>query len=223
MSKNRVNSRIGAVVLAAGRSGRMGKPKQLLPLADSTVLERTLYNLSVAKVSEIVLVLGSSEQIIQQRLGKSPRHNLKIFVNPEYEQGMATSLRGGLIALDANTDAALIVLADQPFIRTDTFDRTMNAYRHSKAKIVIPTFQGLRGNPVLLDRSVFQEVMALRGDIGCRAIFDNHLDGIIKAEVNDVGIILDIDDMEDYERLQNFWQPGEEAKLLAQITSERVR
>ena len=69
-------------------------------------------------------------------------------------------------------------------------------------------FQGVRGNPVLLDRSVFPEVMALQGDIGCRAIFGNHLDGISKVEVNDVGILLDIDNKDDYEMLRDF-EPGD--------------
>jgi CTP:molybdopterin cytidylyltransferase MocA len=219
-AKLRNNSRVGAVVLAAGSSSRMGEAKQLLPLADSTVLEQTLDNLLAAKVDEVVLVLGSSAETIRQRIAELPRKHLKILVNPEYGQGMATSLRAGLAALDANMEAALIVLADQPFIRTETFDRIMDEYRRSAAQIVIPMFQGFRGNPVLLDRSVFHEVMALRGDIGCRAIFGNHLDGIIKQEVNDIGILLDIDNKDDYERLRAFGQPGQEARLLVEATRE---
>ena len=117
---------------------------------------------------------------------------------------MSTSLRAGLAALDKNIDAALIVLGDQPFIRPETLDRIIDQYRRSDAKIVIPVFQGFRGNPVLLDRSVFHEVMSLQGDIGCRAIFGNHLDEIVKAEVDDRGILLDIDSKDDYERLKDF-------------------
>jgi molybdenum cofactor cytidylyltransferase len=208
-TKMRSNSRVGAVVLAAGSSSRMGEVKQLLPLADSTVLGRTLGNLLDAKVDEIVLVLGSSAETIRQRLAESPMKNLKIRVNPEYGQGMATSLRVGLGALDENMDAALIVLADQPFVRAATVDRIVTHYRRSDAQVVIPMFQGFRGNPVLLDRSVFLEVMALRGDVGCRAIFGNHLDRIIKAEVDDIGILFDIDNKDDYERLREFRRRSE--------------
>jgi molybdenum cofactor cytidylyltransferase len=223
MSTNtRVDSRIGAVVLAAGSSSRMGEPKQLLPLADGTVLGLTLENLVAANLDEIVLVLGSSAETIEQILAES-LINLKIFVNSEYEQGMATSLRAGVAVLGENTDAALIVLADQPFIQAETFGRIMDQYRRTNAQIVIPMFQGSRGNPVLLDRSVFHEVMALQGDIGCRAIFEKHLDGTINVEVNDIGILLDIDNKEDYERLRNFGQPGQKAKLLAEITSRKAR
>ena len=129
-------------------------------------------------------------------------------MNPDYGQGMATSLRAGLAALDKNIDAALIVLADQPFVLAETFDRIADQYRRSDAQTVIPIFQGFRSNPVLLDRSVFLEVMALRGDIGCRAIFGNHLDGIVNEEVNDAGILLDIDNKDDSERLRDFEQRG---------------
>jgi molybdenum cofactor cytidylyltransferase len=79
----------------------------------------------------------------------------------------------------------------------------MDGYRRSRAKIVIPSYQGNRGNPVLLDRSVFSEVMALEGDVGCRAIFGNHLEAILKVEVEDKGVLLDIDDQDDYERLKH--------------------
>jgi molybdenum cofactor cytidylyltransferase len=203
-TKIRSNLRVGAVVLAAGSSSRMQEAKQLLPLAGGTVLGRTLENLLSAKVDEIVLVLGSSAETIRQQIADHAVRNLRILVNPDYGHGMATSLRAGLAALDENIDAALIVLADQPFIRAETIDRIIDQYRKSDAKIVIPVFQGVRGNPVLLDRSVFDEVMALQGDIGCRAIFGNHLDGIVKAAVDDIGILLDIDSKDDYERLRDF-------------------
>jgi molybdenum cofactor cytidylyltransferase len=75
---------------------------------------------------------------------------------------------------------------------------------------VIPTYKGFRGNPVLLDRSVFSEVMALKGDVGCRAIFGSHLEGMVKVEVEDAGILLDIDNQEDYQRLQTLRQSGQE-------------
>jgi len=207
-TKTRIDSRVGAIVLAAGSSIRMGEAKQLLPLADSTVLQRTLGNLVDSNVDEIVLVLGSSAETIRERLSESPVRNLRILVNPDYGQGMATSLRAGLAALDENIKAALIVLADQPFVRSETFDRIIDRYRRSDAQIVIPMFQGLRGNPVLLDRSVFLEVMALRGDVGCRGIFGNHLNRMVKEEVNDVGILLDIDNRDDYERLRDFGPHG---------------
>jgi molybdenum cofactor cytidylyltransferase len=205
----RDTSRVGAVILAAGKSTRMGEPKQLLRLGESTVLEQTLDNILSAGVDDVVLVLGSSADIIQRQFPASAFEGLKVVVNDAYGQGMASSLREGLSALDQQVDAALIVLADQPFVRPETFRQIVERYRRSEAEIVIPTHKGTRGNPVLLDRSVFPEIMALEGDVGCRAIFGSHLEGIVRVEVEDVGILLDIDSRADYERLQRFGQQGE--------------
>jgi molybdenum cofactor cytidylyltransferase len=222
LTERKSASRVGAVVLAAGSSSRMGEPKQLLQLADCTILEQTLENLQAACVDEIVLVLGFSAEAIRHRIANLPMKNLKIVFNADYSQGIATSLRVGLAVLDENIkniDAALIVLSDQPFIRAETFDRIIDEYRRSEAQIVIPMFQGVRGNPVLLHRSVFQEVMALQGDAGCRAIFGNYSNGIRKVEMDDIGVLLDIDSKEDYERLRYFG-PGQEEKALVEATRE---
>ncbi|HEX3470056.1 MAG TPA: nucleotidyltransferase family protein [Silvibacterium sp.] len=216
-------SRVGAIILAAGRSSRMGEAKQLLRLGETTVLGQTLENVRGAGVDETVLVLGSSAETIRKQLSASVIEGLKIVVNHAYEQGMASSLRAGLSALDLQTDAALVILADQPFIRPETLNRIIDQYRGSNAQIVIPLYKGFRGNPVLLDRSVFSQVMALDGDIGCRAIFGNHLDGIVKVEVEDPGILLDIDNKEDYERLQCFGQSGDDEKSLIEAVIQEER
>ncbi len=165
-------------------------------------MSQTLENVRSAAVDEIVLVLGSSAEAIRGQLPQSLLESLKVVVNQAYGRGMASSLREGLSALDGHTDAALIILGDQPFVRPRTYDQIVDQYRHSQAQIVIPSYQGTRGNPVLLDRSVFFEVMQLEGDIGCRAIFGNHLEGIINVEVEDMGVLLDIDDQNDYDRFK---------------------
>jgi molybdenum cofactor cytidylyltransferase len=175
----------------------MGTAKQLLPMGESTVLAQTIANVRQAAVDEIILVLGASAETIRPQL---PPPLGKVVVNQAYAQGMASSLREGLSAVDPHSSAALIILGDQPFIRPQTLDQIVAEYRRSGAQIVIPSYQGNRGNPVLLHRSVFPEVMALEGDVGCRAIFINHLDGIVKVEVEDQGVLLDIDDPSDYQR-----------------------
>jgi molybdenum cofactor cytidylyltransferase len=192
---------VGAILLAAGTSSRMGQAKQLLPLGSSTVLAQTLEHARAAGVAEVVLVLGSSADSIRHQLPQTLLDGVKVVVNHSYEQGMASSLRSGLSALDPQTAAALILLGDQPFTLPQTLHRILQAYRDSGAQIVIPTHQGTRGNPVLLDRSLFSEAMALEGDVGCRAIFKNHLGGIVNVEVEDIGVLLDLDNREDYERL----------------------
>jgi molybdenum cofactor cytidylyltransferase len=180
----------------------MGEAKQLLRLGESTVLGRTIENVRRSAVDEIVLVLGASAEAIRRQLPAALLESLKVVVNPAYEQGMASSLQTGLSALNPQIGAALIVLADQPFVRPETLDTLARNYRRTPAQIVIPSYKGVRGNPVLLDRSVFAEVMALEGDTGCRAIFGNHTERTVKLEVEDEGILLDIDNQEDYERLR---------------------
>jgi molybdenum cofactor cytidylyltransferase len=219
----KTTSRVGAVILAAGGSTRMGEAKQLLRLGDSTVLEQTIENVRGAGIDEIVLVLGSSAEKIRQRLPIAAVDGLKVVVNQHYSQGMASSIQAGLSALGPNPDAALIVLGDQPFVRSETFDRIVDWYRSSNAKIVIPLYKGFRGNPVLLDSSVFSEVMALEGDIGCRAIFGRHSEGIFRVDVDDVGILLDIDTKEDYERLRRFDRSAPEGDALIKPAAGNAR
>ncbi len=196
----KISARVSAVVLAAGTSTRMGTAKQLLPLGGATVLAHTIENVSSAGLDEIVLVLGASAEVIRQQLPQSLVACLRIVVNHAYEQGMASSLREGLSRVDPRSGAALIILGDQPFVQPQTLHRIIDGYRSARAQIVVPSHQGNRGNPVLLDRSVFSEVMALEGDTGCRAIFSNHLDAFLKVEVEDPGILFDIDSLDDYER-----------------------
>ncbi len=190
------------MILAAGKSARMGEAKQLLRLGRSTVLEQTLVNVRAATVNELVLVLGASAEVIREQLPADILAGATVVVNPDYETGMASSLRTGLAALRSDINAALIVLADQPFVMPETLDQIVDEYRRTPAWIVIPTHHDTRGNPVLLDRSLFAEAMALEGDVGCRAIFAKYPKSIVYVEVDDRGILLDIDNRDDYERVQ---------------------
>ena len=194
--------RVAAVILAAGQSARMGEPKQLLGVVNTTILERTIENVRGTAVDEIVLVLGFAADQIRQQIPAGQLDNVTIVVNENFAQGMASSLRAGLSAVSAHASAALIVLADQPFVHTATIDRIIEHYRGLGAQIIIPCYKGQRGNPVLLDRVIFAEAMALEGNTGCRAIFANHSNDIAEVAVDDEGVVLDIDDRAAYERLR---------------------
>ena len=177
----------------------MGTPKQLLRLDDRPLLQHVLDTLRASEVKEIVVVLGSSAELIQSEVDL---HDARLVLNDNYHQGMGTSLKVGISAVASDSDSALIVLADQPLVRASTLNLLMAEHRRSKAEIVIPTYRGFRGNPVLLDRAVFAEVTQLSGDIGCRAVFGDHPQGIVKFPVNDIGILLDIDRKGDLEALR---------------------
>jgi molybdenum cofactor cytidylyltransferase len=190
---------VAAIVLAAGSSRRMGQPKQVLMFNGKTLLEHTLGNVREAGIGEIVLVLGANAEEIGSRILTD---GLKVVVNAGHEAGMGTSLRTGLAAVSPEMEAALIVLADQPFVRPRTLRAIVESRRSTGAQITIPLYNGFRGNPVLLDRSVFPEVMSLSGDVGCRAIFGTHVEGIHKLPVDDMGVLIDIDSPEDLQHLR---------------------
>jgi CTP:molybdopterin cytidylyltransferase MocA len=179
-----------------------------------------LGNVRAASVNDIVLVLGFAAEAIVRKVATE---GLKVVINESYQQGMGSSLRVGLSALDTLIDASLIVLADQPFVRSQTLDQIIEVHRQSNAQIVIPMYQGFRGNPVLLDRSVFPEVMALSGDVGCRAIFGDHLEGIVKVPVDDIGVLLDIDNQAEFARLRNFGQGAQDPGALIDAADLRGR
>jgi len=180
---------ISAIVLAAGQATRFGQCKQLI------TLQPVLDNLAHSKIDEVVVILGAHADEIREQIqfGKA-----RTVLNPDYANGMSTSIQAGLRAIDA--EAAMIVLADQPFVTPRTVDALIDEYRRVKPKIVIPTFNGLRGNPVIVDRSLFAEMMTIKGDIGCRAIFGDH--PVHLLPVGDGGVVQDIDTPEDLPRLQ---------------------
>src|SRR5947209_15398131 len=165
--KQQTNSGVSAIVLAAGSSTRMGVVKPLVRIGGKPMLESTLSTLLQSRVDEIVVVLGHSAQLIQETI---PLGSARIVINDSYAEGIASSLRIGLSSVRANAEAALIVLADQPFLKAETVDRLIEEYRSKKPEIIVPTYNGFRGNPALLDRSLFPELAQLSGDIGCRAI-----------------------------------------------------
>jgi molybdenum cofactor cytidylyltransferase len=201
-------------VLAAGLSRRMGTPKQLLRLGDKTMLERTLENVRGSSVDETVLVLGAAADEIRYALALD---GVRVVINQEFHAGMAASLRKGLSALSPSVQAAFIVLADQPFVRPSTLDHLIAVHQKIRPQIMIPLYRGFRGNPVLLDGAVFPEVMHLTGDIGCRAIFGAHTESIHKLEVDDVGVLIDIDSEEDWRKLSSLEGPAARVKKLAEI------
>lgn len=184
---------VSAVVLAAGMATRMGAVKQLLPLHGKSLLEHVLDTLRASDVREIVLVLGFAAEEIRARV---PLVSARVVMNHAYREGMASSLRTGIAAVDPESEAVLIVLADQPFVRTETINRLIA----ERCAIAIPTYNGTRGNPVRIARALFPEVLQLSGDSGCRALFSAHADEIVKVPVDDPGILIDFDTRDDESR-----------------------
>jgi molybdenum cofactor cytidylyltransferase len=182
-------------------SRRLGEPKQLIRVGESSLLERVINAARQSRASEVVLIVGFAADQILKAVSTD---GIKVVVNGAYEEGMSSSLRAGIGAVHPQTQAALIVLADQPFVRPSTLDRLIEHHHRFKPQVVIPTYKGFRGNPVLLDRSLFPEMAEIKGDVGCRAIFGRLTGSIAKLEIDDPGILLDVDTREDVEKLADY-------------------
>jgi molybdenum cofactor cytidylyltransferase len=190
---------ISAILLAAGESKRMGRPKQMLEWQGKTLLQHVLGNLINADADEIILVLGHEAEQIRKSL---PECQIKIVINPDYKRGMSSSLRHGLLAMDPRSEAFLVLLVDQPGIGPEIINHMIRDFQQANPKrgIVRPIYRGLRGHPVLIGVRYLQEAMQLQGDEGARQILMNHPEDILEVEVDQDVILKDIDTPEEYQK-----------------------
>jgi len=199
---------ISAILLAAGESRRMGRPKQLLDWQGKPLLLHVLENLIRSDVDEIILVLGYEVEKIRKSLPELP---VKIVVNPDYQSGMASSLRQGLLAMDPGSEAFLVLLADQPGIGPEMMNRVIREYQQADPKRGIgrPVYRGLPGHPVLIGVQYRQEALQLRGDVGARRILMNHPTDILEIEVDRDVVLMDMDTPEEYRKYIKWAGSGE--------------
>jgi molybdenum cofactor cytidylyltransferase len=190
---------ISAILLAAGESKRMGRPKQMLEWQGKTILLHVLKNLINSDVDEILLVLGHEAEQIRKSLPEFP---IKIVINPNYERGMASSLRQGLLAVDPRSEAFLVLLADQPGIGPEIINRVIRDFQQADPKrgICRPVYRGLQGHPVLIGIKYLQEALQLQGDVGARQILINHPEDILEIEVDKDVVLMDMDTPEEYRK-----------------------
>jgi len=186
---------ISAILLAAGESNRMGQPKQLMPFDHSTIVEVAIDNLLNSAVSETIVVLGYKSEEIRKTIAGKP---IKIAINPDYQQGMSTSIIAGLKQVDKRARAVLIALGDQPFVNSQTITSLVEAFIANNRGILIPVYQGRRGNPVIFAIKYKGELLNLKGDVGGREIIKLHPNDVLEVAVNCKGVLLDIDTMENY-------------------------
>jgi molybdenum cofactor cytidylyltransferase len=164
---------IAAVVLAAGGSARLGRPKQLERWGDSTLLGHVVDQVRTYSVDEVWVVLGAG---VEEILGAVDLDGCGVVENPEWQEGIASSLRVGLDALlqKSRADAALIVIGDQPDLDAAVVEEVIATFRRSSRPVVIPKYRYTWGNPVLVDRSLWPRLMSLEGDEGARRLFQAH-------------------------------------------------
>ena len=185
---------ISAIILAAGKSERMGTPKALLPFRGRTFLENILQAIAGSCLTTTVVVVGHHRDEIAARL------NIPNMVfNPHYEQGMVTSFQAGIRALPPDSIGAVLFLVDHPVVEPSTIDVLVHNF--SGNRIVVPVFNGRRGHPVLFAREVLQEILALPPSQGANIVVRKDPGRIVEVSVDSPGILVDIDTPEDFERL----------------------
>jgi molybdenum cofactor cytidylyltransferase len=184
--------RVAAVVLAAGRSTRMGGPNKLVAeIAHRPLVRIAAEEALASRAKPVIVVTGHQRPEVEQALAGLP---VTIVHNPDFAQGLGTSLRTGIAAVPPEADAAIVCLGDMPHVDAGLIDRLMGAFDPARgALVVVPTFEGKRGNPVLWSRRFFPDLMAVEGDVGARHLIGRYPEAVIEVAVDDRGAFVDID------------------------------
>jgi molybdenum cofactor cytidylyltransferase len=188
---------ISAILLGAGKSKRMGVDKLSLPWGRKTVLEHCFETLLRSKVEEVAVVLNLRKKGIKD-LFLRPR--VKIVMNPYSKKGMSTSIRRGLRVIDPYSQGILIALGDQPYLKARTINALIRAFSQRKEGIILPSFQGRMGHPVIFDQKYKKELLSLKGDVGGRSIIERHPEDVRRVPVKSAGVVKDIDTWQDYKK-----------------------
>jgi molybdenum cofactor cytidylyltransferase len=192
---------ITGVVLAAGTSSRLGgrTPKQLLELDDRPLVQHAVDTAAAAGLDEIVVVTGHEADVVEAAL--SLPANARAIRNPSFAEGMAGSLRAGLAAADRASEAAVILLADQPGVSADAIRDVVTAFRRSESPFVLARYRDRSGHPIVIGRDAWPLLQELEGDVGAREVIAAHPELVVSVDV-DGPVPADVDTWEDYEAVR---------------------
>ncbi len=188
---------VGAIVLAAGASTRMGRQKLLLPFAGTTVLAHIVGELHAARVAAVHIVVGHEPKLIRAALADA---NVTFVDNPNYATGMLSSVRAGLASAPKEWSAALIALGDQPLLRAAHAAALIAAHVADPERILVPGHDGRRGHPLLLPRRYWAEAAVQHDDTGLRGLLSAHAESLRVVELGTDDVVHDMDTPEDYAR-----------------------
>jgi molybdenum cofactor cytidylyltransferase len=186
------NRNIVAIILAAGRSTRMGGPNKLLAELEGKKLVRIATEQALAsRASDVIVVTGHQSELVEQALAGL---KVRFIRNPDFAGGLASSVKAGIAAVPPTADGAVVCLGDMPLIDARLIDRLIETFEPDRGNlIVVPVADGRRGNPVLWSRRFFSELMTLDGDIGARHLIARHSEAVAEVPVEGEGAFLDID------------------------------
>jgi len=190
---------IVAVILSAGESSRMGRPKALLPIDGQSFIEKIVAALKASRVDRIIVVLGHNADEMKARIERLP---VEVLVNPDYKLGQLSSLQVAVrrLATDPDCEGMLVHLVDHPYIDPALVDEMIRLFYQSKKTIVVPRWRGKRGHPVIFSRALFAELLSAPLSEGAKAVVHAHRDETLEVETDQAGITIDIDTPELYDK-----------------------
>ena len=188
---------ICSIVLAAGQSRRMGTQKLLLPFAGSTMIGHILSCVLRSPVQHTVVVVGHGAAAVSATVQE---FDVAVVTNDYPDGDMLSSIRCGLRALPPGYDAVLVVLGDQPSVTVELITQLIDAYSGGHARIVVPTYEGRRGHPMLLAAAFRDEVLGRYDGVGLRGLLESHAEDVLEVPVADDGVVSDVDVPDDYRR-----------------------
>jgi molybdenum cofactor cytidylyltransferase len=188
---------IVAVILSAGESSRMGRPKALLPIDGETFIERIVGALKESAVGKVMVILGHNAAEMKRRIEHLP---VEILENANYRLGQLSSLQVAVQRLEgeADCDGMLVHLVDHPYIAAQLVDAMIDKFFATGKLIIVPRYHGKRGHPVIFSRKLFQELLAAPMDQGAKAVVNAHRGDTLEIDTTDEGITVDIDTPELY-------------------------
>ena len=188
--------KVTAIILAAGASRRMGRPKQTLPFAGSTIIGTVVANVLQSSVSDVVVVLSPQADEARRLLSDYP---IQLLENPDPDRGMLTSVQIGIAQCPTDPDAYLIALGDQPQIGPSIINGLISAAADSDHGIVIPSFGGKRGHPVLFKARYRDQILGLDQEASLKELVSRHPADVLELPVESGSVLIDIDTPEDYQ------------------------
>jgi len=190
---------IVAVVLSAGESSRMGRPKALLPIDGQTFIERIVAALKQTKVGKIIVILGHNARELQSKISHLP---VEILINTDYKLGQLSSLQLAVRNLqpDLDCDGMLVHLVDHPYLAPALVEEMIRRFYETKKRIIVPKFHGKRGHPVIFSNALFDEILSAPMEEGAKAVVNAHRPETLEIETEEEGIAVDIDTPELYQQ-----------------------
>ena len=189
---------ISSILLAAGQSKRMnGENKLTKKIKDIPLIKYSVKNILASSINELIIVLGYQKEIIEKLIDKNKK--IKFVFNKDFESGMATSIKAGLNHLSKKTEAFFICLGDMPMVSHDIYDQLIKSKNNKE--VIVPTYKGQQGNPVLFNKSMKEKVIDISGDIGAKKILELNKDKILNSEIDDQSITKGFDTQDNFNSL----------------------